>query len=377
MKYFMILNLISFLILASSCERTSSKNTTLQFSWSKAGQIPDSSIGLAGPVAGISDGVLIVGGGSNFPNAAPWKGGSKKFYKKGYVFSLQEDPFQALPQRFDLPYKVAYSANCSTTYGMVVAGGQNAKGALDKVLLLSWDSEIKKIKIKELSDLPIPLSSGAIAGTKEDLYFAGGQNAEKVSNQLLHLNLNQLDKGWDTVATLPYPVSHATLYANENQLFLVGGRKRNAEAPSTLYDGVFLFDIQQKVWTEKQSLPFALSAQTGVTWNDSTLLVFSGDQGVTFHQTEELIVKISKEKDSVKRASLMKEKKELQQSHPGFSGEVLAYHTKENKWQKIDSIPFPGQVTTTALKWGDKVIIPGGEIRAGVRTPDIILGERK
>jgi Na+/proline symporter len=39
-----------------------------------------------------------------------------------------------------------------------------------------------------------------------------------------------------------------------------------------------------------------------------------------------------------------------------------------------DSIPFAGQVTTTATRWGEDIIIPSGEIRAGVRTPHIIRG---
>ncbi|MGH2643397.1 MAG: hypothetical protein ACRDE2_05580, partial [Chitinophagaceae bacterium] len=59
----------------------------------------------------------------------------------------------------------------------------------------------------------------------------------------------------------------------------------------------------------------------------------------------------------------------------GYSGTVLAYNTHNNTWMAIDSIPFPGQVTTTAVKWDNEIFIPCGEIKAGVRTPHIIVGK--
>jgi hypothetical protein len=38
--------------------------------------------GLAGAFAGVSNGVLIIAGGANFPDAAPWKGGKKVWWDK-------------------------------------------------------------------------------------------------------------------------------------------------------------------------------------------------------------------------------------------------------------------------------------------------------
>jgi N-acetylneuraminic acid mutarotase len=71
---------------------------------------------------------------------------------------------------------------------------------------------------------------------------------------------------------------------------------------------------------------------------------------------------------------LVQQKTVLQSSHPGFSREVLSFNTLTNSWEKAGCIPFETPVTTQAIKWGDDVIIPSGEIRAGVRTPNILLG---
>jgi N-acetylneuraminic acid mutarotase len=51
---------------------------------------------------------------------------------------------------------------------------------------------------------------------------------------------------------------------------------------------------------------------------------------------------------------------------------VLLYISKKDEWKSVVCIPYDSPVTTTAVKWNDEVTIPGGEIRAGVRTPQIL-----
>jgi N-acetylneuraminate epimerase len=53
---------------------------------------------------------------------------------------------------------------------------------------------------------------------------------------------------------------------------------------------------------------------------------------------------------------------------------VLLYNTLENTWTKIGELPFAAHVTTTAVKWGDDVVISNGEVKPGIRTPDVMLG---
>src|SRR5690242_17546619 len=55
------------------------------FQWDTLAPLPDP-VGFAGPFAGVADDVLIVAGGSNFPNGGtPWNGGAKKWYDKIFV----------------------------------------------------------------------------------------------------------------------------------------------------------------------------------------------------------------------------------------------------------------------------------------------------
>lgn len=361
-----------------------SSELELHWQWKKAGSIPEDKNwaypnGLAGAAAGVSEEVLILAGGSNFPDAVPWAGGHKTYYDKGYVYEKQGDSLVSKKESFRLPYKVAYSANVSTSEGVFVAGGENESGALSTVLLLKWNSQKENMQIDSIPPLPIPLTSGALAALGHHLYFAGGQNADGVSDQLYEMDLNQPEEGWVHHSKLPYPVSHTVLLCTDNSygkaLYLIGGRKENPGGLSTLYPSVYRYNLKEEEWEERASLPFALAAQTGISWKDDGLLIFSGDRGETFHATEKLIAQINTETDSIRRRELITEKDEVQKNHPGFENQILYYDTNHDIWKKIGKIPFPGQVTTTALNWGDEIIIPGGEIRAGIRTSDIIVGK--
>lgn len=375
-----------FLMLLFSCGHADKKQTKngLTHHWSEVGTIPDinnktPSPGLAGSVAGISNNRLLIGGGSNFPEQPPWEDGSKAYYDALYVYQKQDDSLILLDDSFKLPNKIAYSANVSTEEGIVVAGGEDDEGPKAEVLLINWNDKEHLVKIDSLPDLPQPLTAGSISAIEQNIYFAGGQNKDSVSNKLYHLDLAQPEQGWENLPDVPKRLSHSVLAAqkaqDEENLFLVGGRKSNPDSISDQYKAVYRFDLKKEQWFKVSSLPHTLSAHTGVLAQDSLLMVFSGDRGETFKKTEEKLMKISEEEDATRKNKLIKEKNEIQKTHPGFAGRVLTYNTKDDQWKKTDSIPFPGQVTTTALQWGDEIIIPGGEIKAGIRTPKIIVGK--
>ena len=85
-------------------------------------------------------------------------------------------------------------------------------------------------------------------------------------------------------------------------------------------------------------------------------------------------VAINDEKDEQKREEQVKKRIALLDAHAGFTREVLLYNIVTDTWKKLNPLPF-GSVTTTAIKWGDDIIIPSGEIKAGVRTPLILMGK--
>jgi N-acetylneuraminate epimerase len=357
------------------------KKTDISIKWGIAAELPaDSgqqrSLGFAGPVIGVYDNVLFIAGGANFPTAMPWQGGKKKYYNNVFAYTRKSGKLVLIKNSFTLPENIAYPATCSTTMGVLYAGGENENGISDKVWLMQWDSKTQELLFKRLPALPIPVSNAAATVIDDIVYIAGGETVAAASSQFLALDLNNTDAGWKQLTPVPQPVSHTVLTASSDktgkQIYLLGGRKKNSNGISDLYSSVFEFDIQKNQWTEKAVLPYALCAGTGTLYNSNYILMFGGDKGITFHKVETMIAAINAEKDEVKKQELILQKNKLQAEHPGFSKEVLLYNTLTDTWKTVGNIPFDTPVTTIVVKWGSKYFIPSGEIKAGVRSPNIL-----
>ena len=58
--------------------------------WSGLPDIPDRT-GLAGSFPGVADGSLVVAGGSNFSNGAPWAGGTKIWHHRIFILNAPDN----------------------------------------------------------------------------------------------------------------------------------------------------------------------------------------------------------------------------------------------------------------------------------------------
>ena len=58
------------------------------------------------------------------------------------------------------------------------------------------------------------------------------------------------------------------------------------------------------------------------------------------------------------------------QQHPGFTKDILAYEVMTDTWTRMGEVPAT-QVTVPAVDWRGRHVIPNGEIRPGVRTPEV------
>lgn len=367
---------IAILLLSHTKSLNAQDHNVKAIEWKKIGVLPPSNghlLGFAGPVAGVSNGVFIVGGGANFPDSMPWLGGKKKYYEGLFVYQKSKNDSLVLFRSFRLPFPLGYAACVSTKKGIVVAGGENSEGITNQVLLIEWDSATREIITKYLPHLPYRVSSAGATVCNGILYIAGGDMGAETSDHFLSLDLNSTDAEWKELPPLPNPTSHSVFVCMEDNkaLYLIGGRKKNMGKPSTLYKDVYAYDVKRGNWEKKRPLPYALSAGTGASV-EGNIVLFGGDAGETFHKTEKLILAIEREQDENKKRQLMMEKIKLQSGHPGFCGSELVYGVHENKWKQIGCIPFDAPVTTTAVSSNGEVIIAGGEIRAGVRTPHIL-----
>jgi cyclically-permuted mutarotase family protein len=362
----------------------------LTISWKKIASVPDAgdaktSLGLAGAINGVNNDVLIVAGGSNFPDKLPWEGGKKVYYDKIFVLQKKGNEYCWNKKvKSVLPESIAYCGNTSTPSGIAYVGGENENGISDKCFLLKWNEKENAVDVKPLPDFPLALTNIAVTNIEDVIYAVGGDEQNNSSNSFFSLDLKDKNLHWKKLPGLPVALANATVVAQNcksgKKIFVIGGRSKTPSGISDLHNTVFAFDIQKNQWKRCADISNGahttkLSAAGGAALGNNEILITGLDNGNTFHQIETLISKIARANNAEEKEKLTEEKNNLSIHHKGFDKSLLLYNTNSDVWTKIGELPFPAHVTTTDVKWGNDIIVSNGEIKPGVRTPDVWIGK--
>jgi N-acetylneuraminic acid mutarotase len=370
----------NLLILMTSCGDQGVEKISLK--WIQMPPVPPSSgetmqPGLAGPVAGALREYLLISGGANFLNGLPWKGAAKSYHDEIFLLKKSsEGGYEWRLSELKLPFKLAYSACVSIPGGIVSIGGENDSGIVKKVLFITGPDGL--VSIQQLPDLPEAVTSGGAAFTGSKIYFAGGMNTTGATAGFYCLDLNSLGDGWEKLPDIPDPLSHAVMVCQQDEsgpcIFVIGGRNKAGEV-STIHSSNWKYSLKSGAWSSAEDINtdgqlVTLSAGTGIAAGRYSIILFGGDKGLIFNQIERLNAAIERSQDP-ERQTLLNQKDSILTNHPGFSGTILSYNTLSRKWAVLGEMPGTNSVTTTAFNWDGKVIIPSGEVRPGIRTPNI------
>jgi len=403
--------------------------------WSRLPALPDAPdgskhIGLAGPFAGVHNDALIVAGGANFPQGPPWHplddgGKSPKIYHDR-IFVLVKDggghEWVAAKEKLDRP--LAYGVSITTPDGLICIGGeQKRKDESGKtvtecfadVFVLKWDAKNERIvkadklvgpkedagEIAPLPPLPADTAYAAGALVGETVYVASGTGADgKATTNFWALDLSKKTDAkefvWRKLTAWPGAARVTAVAAAQSDgetdcFYLFSGRRVAPGKVPVILTDAYRYHPKDKSWKRladvapKGEAPRSVMAATGIGWGANHILIFGGANGKRFlvlddlgRQIKALEADAKKQTDPAERDKLLARAKTLNDrkvkmldEHSGFSRDVLAYHTITDTWVKAGRQPTTSHVTTTAVRWGDAIIIPSGEIRPGVRTPTI------
>ena len=359
--------------------------------WSVLTQMPvadgtKQQVGLAGASSGVHNGVLVIAGGANFEDQLPWKGGIKKYFDDVYVLCRTEKgAFQWAKKTHKLPEKVAYAATISTPQGVLCIGGENDKGLIEDVFLLQWDEQNQQINRMSLAPLPQSLTNASATVIDEYVYVMGGETKSETLASFYRLDFSSKTALWEKLPNIPFALSHAVALTQSNGhypcIYLFGGRAKTVSGISKLYNTTLRFDLKRNKWEKRRNISDknkaipALSAGSGVSLGNFQVLLIGGDKGFVFTQIETYNTKIAAETNEIVKERLQAEKAALLENHQGFSKNMYLYNTLKNTWLRVGEVPLIMPVTTTAVKWGDTIFISSGEIKPGIRTPNIIIGQ--
>lgn len=344
--------------------------------------------GIAGPVAGKTDNVLLIGGGANFPGVPAWSNGQKVWYRSLIVFE-KNDSEKWVPRgkQFKLPENIGYAASVSTPCGLAVLGGANEKGFLDSACLLRWDSEQEVLVRIPLPHLPSACSNASAVWFDSRLYLCGGLTGEGETDRVYSLGLSKTNvlsktfEKWREEPRLPRALAFAVAVkqsdGTKERIWLAGGRAKSSDGRTEFFDSLWSWRPGQTQWQVHAPIQAAngqrrtLAAGTGTACGSAGILLFGGDDGTIFRQREDLFRKIERSDDPREKEKLLADYAAVSKDHPGFDRTVYLYNTITGKWRVCGTLPFETPVTTTVIDLNGEYVFASGETSPGVRTAQL------
>lgn len=357
--------------------------------WKSCPTIPprtgmSSQFGLAGPVSGADGNMVMVAGGANFENGMPWRGGTKTYHDEIYLLEEKSDGSLSWEEcGHRLPFPMAYSACVTLGNGFVSIGGENERGLLRSVFRYLFANGT--VRIYSLPDLPVELTSLGATLIDQTIFVVGGLDKAGATSGCYTLSLENPHAGWSWLPDLPVRLSHAVVVSQfdrqEKVIYVIGGRNKTTKL-STFLSSVWKYVPSVQKWVKESDITIngqlvPLSAGTGFAVGKDLIVLFGGDRGLLYNQTEKMDLEIDAETDAARKDSLLKRKDYFLTHHSGFSGAILFYNTITRKWSSVGEIPGESPATTVAFQWKDKIMIPSGETRPGVRTDKVLMLEIK
>lgn len=336
----------------SSAPPTTSSDVNDIFSWEKQADLPDPT-GWKGMYAGVSEGMALLAGGSNFP-IPPRAGGRKRLSRQILtrpVDAAAEEGWTVAAET--LARGQAEGAAVSTDAGVVLIGGQGEAGPVATVFLLRWDASADTVKIRSLPPLPAPCTSPAAVYWRGRIFVAGGEKDGRGSNGFWSLDLAAALAGasaetWEALPSWPgaprFGAVLAVLEVNGREhLFLLGGRVATGAVPADYLNDVHRYDPTAGQWTSLSPMPHRSVLPGSIRLGVSRLAILGGSDGHDLHRIAELGERYR------------------------LPDRIMIYDANSDHWSLGGRMPL-GVAAPAVVELGHDWLLAGGEYSPGLRT---------
>lgn len=320
--------------------------------------------GVSACYCGIINGYLYIAGGCNFPDKPVAEGGKKRFYKAIYAAKLNAEgdrlEWKTVGQ---MPQPAAYGVSVTYENSLIFVGGNNETGGLTTAIRLRPTAT--GMQQEALPSLPHALDNMAGAVVGHILYVVGG-NCEGVATQKVwSLDLkNTAKEGWKGEPSIPgiarvQPIA-ATL---EGDLLGVWGGfapKTDSKAAQLAMNGAS-YNAGCGTWT-------ALPVPTDAIGEE----VFTGGS-TTIATPQKGVVVVGGVNKDVFLAAINKLPEGYLLHEPEwyrFNSRVLCY--RDGAWTQLLQHPSVARAGCALAYWDGWVYVVGGELKPGIRTPEIV-----
>ena len=352
--------------------------------------------GLASPFSGVSENMLLVAGGCNFPGEEVWEGGQKAYYDDAFALEHTEAGEYIWHTGYKIPYKAAYGVSITVPEGVICIGGNNSTEAFSSVFLMKWDPDLNEIVTENLPSLPFKISQMAGGLVDQEIYLAGGLVDGRLANTFIRLDLSSWgdeDFKWEILDDFPGPprlqaVAVGQNAAEEKHFYLFSGSSypEDEKDPLIMTDGLE-YNPKTEKWTIIPDIKpdgedlLSLHGGSAVAIGTQHILFTGGVNRSIFYDAwkrERDIERARSTNDTVQLINLLQEKHAYFLMEPEeykINMAVLAYHTITKTWIKVDDYPYPGPTGAPMVNWDNGFVVVNGEIKPGVRSPNIYFGQ--
>jgi N-acetylneuraminic acid mutarotase len=335
---------------------TVSSNPSGVFLWERQADLPGP-FGWKGMYAGVSEGRVLLAGGSNFP-IPPRDGGRKVLSRQILmrpIHAPRDEGWTVAEQT--LATGRAEGASVSTEAGVVMLGGLAETGPVAEVLLLHWDASKGIVQTRPLPPLPAPLASPAAVYWRGQIFVAGGEQNGRGSDGFWSLDLKAALAGepagnWEQLPSWPGPprfgAALAVLDVGEREhLFLLGGRAAAAGPVLTDYlNDVYRYDPVARRWTSLSLMPHRAVLAGCIRVGASRLALLGGSDGHDLHRNADLGERYR------------------------LPDRIMLYDANSDRWSAGGSMPL-GVVAAAVVELGHDWLVAGGEYSPGLRTIEV------
>lgn len=325
-----------------------SAETPASLNWGQLPPLPDAD-GFAGMFGGVGHDSLLVAGGANFPDRKPWEGGRKVWHDRVFALSASDGQWRVAGR---LPRPLGYGVSVTADDSILCFGGSDAERHHADGFRLSWMNG--QLEVSPLPALPTPCANMTWARIDRILYVVGGiesPGANGCLRTMWALHLDRLSEGWRELEPCPGPARMLAVSAVvENELLVFGGAGLSEAADGrprrTYLQDAWRYSPAKRSWRRLANMPRpVVAAPSPAPVLDGCVYLLTGDDGslVEFQPPEK---------------------------HPGFPRQAMVYGVTENRWRPTVSVPF-SRATAPTVFWKEGWVIASGEIRPGVRTPEM------
>lgn len=357
----------------------------VELAWSEPFSLPNvpgdarPNTGVARSFAGESNGEVLLAGGANFPDKPLAEGGAKRYHDEIWAFRVADaKPAWRFVGRLPVPW--GEGAYATTPNGIVcVAGIVGAAGGTltNGCFMMAWDAAAQRVRFTSLPPFPEAVAYPAAAARGTTVYVVGRTCAAKIDVAAAAPVWTRLP---DLPCTLFQPACAVVNMAHQQTGFFVFADRTEDGVRKTGGWRLSLAD-EQGAWTslpdvsEKGVPATADRMMTGalaIASGDQHVLVFGGTSRTVhaLYQATNACAKTAAERAACRAWYLAQPAEWFR-----FGKKPLAYHTVTERWFTLAEQPFPGGAGSAVVKLSDgRVLVAGGEVGPGVRTPQAHLG---